>query len=228
MEETLKARTGMLRSLAFEAVGQEQHQPTEPLPFGLRAGDELVHYRLSAVPEITVLRFPQNQPVRIIEAVTVFKAQHHRFGKGAVADLNRGLLRRQVLERRVGAAILEIVQDGVALAEGAAFGILAGEAHAKAPTGQAGERQRLCRRPVQRLLSAGHSKARLQEFLDFWMRTEILWKLGLCRQPGGKLLWRNPCLNVRLGWFGSAQVLRPHPAELVGSGKVFLRFGFGQ
>src|SRR5438477_5319823 len=52
MKEAFQACAGVLGSLAFEAVRQEQDQPAEPLPFVLGAGDELVHDRLGGVPEI--------------------------------------------------------------------------------------------------------------------------------------------------------------------------------
>ncbi len=57
-QEAFQAGAGVLGSLALEAMGQEQDQPAEPLPFLLGAGNELVHDRLRHVPEIAELRLP--------------------------------------------------------------------------------------------------------------------------------------------------------------------------
>src|SRR6185436_18144748 len=96
----------------------------KPLPFVLGAGNELIDDRLGCVPEIAVLRLPQNETVGIIEAVTIFEAKHAGLGQGAIINLHRRLIGGQVLKRGIGMAILEIVQHGMTLAERAAFGVL--------------------------------------------------------------------------------------------------------
>src|SRR6266404_2414660 len=131
MKETLQSGAGVFWALAFVPVRQQENQATQPLPFLFRAGDELVHYRLGGIPEISVLRLPQNETIGIVQAVTVFETKHTRFRKGAIENLDRGLIGRQVLERRVGMAILIIVQHSMPLAEGPAFSVLTCHAHAK-------------------------------------------------------------------------------------------------
>src|SRR6266403_1318650 len=118
MKETLQARAGVLGALPFVSVREQKNQTAQPLPFGLRAGDELVHYGLSGIPEISVLSFPQNETVGIIQTIAVFKPKHTRFRKRAIENLHRRLLRRQVLQGRVSMAILIIVQHSMPLAEG--------------------------------------------------------------------------------------------------------------
>ena len=74
MQETLESSAGMFRALPFVAVRQQQDQAAEPLPLVFGAGDELIHNRLGRIPEIAVLRLPQNEPVGIIEAIAVFES----------------------------------------------------------------------------------------------------------------------------------------------------------
>src|SRR5437899_7353450 len=79
MKETLQPCAGMLWALPFVPVRQQENQTAQALPFGLRAGNELVHYRLGGIPEISVLGFPQNETIGIVQAVAVFETQHTRF-----------------------------------------------------------------------------------------------------------------------------------------------------
>src|ERR1041385_639722 len=89
MKESLQARAGMFRPLTFKTMWQQQDQAAEPLPFILRAGNELIHDWLSCVPEVTVLGLPQDEAVRIIQAVAILKPEHACFRKRSVENLNR-------------------------------------------------------------------------------------------------------------------------------------------
>src|SRR4029453_5372263 len=60
-KKTFQARAGMLGSLPFEAMGQEQPDPREPPPFVLCAHDELIDDDLRGVRKIAKLSFPQDQ-----------------------------------------------------------------------------------------------------------------------------------------------------------------------
>src|SRR5690606_35320149 len=57
LQEALKARRAVLRTLALTAVRQEQRQPGQPAPLGFAGGDELVDHHLGAVGEVAELRF---------------------------------------------------------------------------------------------------------------------------------------------------------------------------
>src|SRR5438067_9660041 len=70
-QKPLQPRTRMLRPAAFEAVRQEQDYSAQTTPFVLSAGDELIDNDLRGIPEIAELRFPRDQALRAIEAVTV-------------------------------------------------------------------------------------------------------------------------------------------------------------
>src|ERR1700737_659775 len=58
LHETLDARAGMLRSLAFVAVWKKQDQAGGKIPFVYAGADELIDDDLRAVDEIAELRFP--------------------------------------------------------------------------------------------------------------------------------------------------------------------------
>ena len=78
-QEALEPGARVLRALAFEAMGQEQHQAAQALPLVFGAGDELVDDHLGRVHEVAELGLPDHQPVRAVEAVAVLEAQHARF-----------------------------------------------------------------------------------------------------------------------------------------------------
>src|SRR5207302_4938510 len=132
MKEALEARARMFGARSLKPVRQEQPQAAETLPFVFGAGDELIDDRLRNVPKIAVLRFPEHQPVRPIQAVSVFEAEHAGFGKRAVVNLNGRLFSGEVLQWHVFVTVLIIMQHGMTLAEGASFRILSAHAHAGA------------------------------------------------------------------------------------------------
>ena len=79
--------------------------------------------------------------------------------------------------RDVGAecirAGIEIVQHGVAMAESAALGILAAEAHGMIRHRERRERERFRRRPIQRRFAFGHFAPAIEKFFDLRMRFEV-------------------------------------------------------
>src|SRR6267142_5917522 len=93
MQKSFETRAGMFGTLAFEAMRQQQNETAEAFPFVFGAGDELIDDRLGRIPEIAKLSFPENQPVRIVEAEAVFETQDSGFRKQAVEDLNRSRIR---------------------------------------------------------------------------------------------------------------------------------------
>src|SRR5258707_14241795 len=91
MEEALHSRARVLRALTLKTVWQKQNQPAQPLPLVFRARDELIHNRLRHVPKVTKLRFPQHQPVRTIQAITILESQHSHLRQRTIKDLDRSL-----------------------------------------------------------------------------------------------------------------------------------------
>ena len=128
-QEALHAGARMLRTLAFITVRQQHDQPAGLAPLLLGRGDELIDHDLRAVGEIAELRFPQRQRLRIGDAVAVLETEHAEFAERTVVDVERRLIFRHVLQRNIALAVFEIVEGEMALAEGAAAGILAAQAN---------------------------------------------------------------------------------------------------
>ncbi len=79
LQEPLEPGAGVIGPLSFQCVRKEQHQPASPLPFGLRAGDELVDDSLGVVGEITELSLPDDQRFGAHDGISVFKPQNGTF-----------------------------------------------------------------------------------------------------------------------------------------------------
>src|SRR5262245_61440706 len=115
----------MFRTLPLHAMRQKQRDAAQPSPLVFSCGNELVDNHLSSVPEIAELRLPQYKPVGRIETVSVFKTKHARFRHRSVVNVGRRLIRGEIAIREVLPAIFGIMQNGMPVAEGPAFGILA-------------------------------------------------------------------------------------------------------
>src|SRR5215510_12148343 len=196
LEKTLQARAGMLRSHSLESVGQKQNDRTQPVPFVLCAGDELINDHLSGVDKITELGLPENQAIRTIEAVTVLKTQNSYLRKRAIINLYRRLFRSHMLEGNVQMSILVVVEHGMSLAEGATGAILPGETHAVTFASKAGEGQRLGSRPVERSFGLGHFAPDPNSPHDLGMRMKIFGKSSLRVKKRRKFIPRNPGIDV--------------------------------
>ena len=129
LEIALDARAGVLRALAFVAVGQEQDDAAEQAPLVFAGGDELVDDDLRAIGEVTELRFPEDEGLGRVAAVSVLEAKHAGLGEDGVVDVEGRLLRGEIAERNPGLLVFDIDEHGVAMVEGAALAVLAAEAH---------------------------------------------------------------------------------------------------
>ena len=155
LQEALRPRAGVIRSLTFVRVRQQQHERRPLPPLAARRDEELVDDDLRAVDEVAVLRFPDHQPRRLLHVVAVLEAEDRVLGQRAVVNLEGGARLRQRLQRHVRAAGRHVVQHGVAVAERAALDVLAGQADADAVAENRRQRQLLGRRPVDRSLVDG-------------------------------------------------------------------------
>ncbi len=81
-------------------------------------------------------------------AVAELEAEHGVFAERAVEDFEAGLVGRDVLQRHVFAGGFGIVEGQVPLAESAAAGILAAEAHRRSFQHQRTEGQRFAEGPI--------------------------------------------------------------------------------
>ena len=149
LKEAFEACAGVLRALAFVAVWQEKHEVAGLHPFAFRAGDELVDNDLGTIDEVAELGFPADENVGCQERVAVIETENGGFGEEAVVNAEAALVRGEILEGDEAFASLGVVEDGVALGEGAATAILAGEPDAMAvgEEGSEGEGLGVC--PVE-------------------------------------------------------------------------------
>ena len=126
-QEALEAGRGVLGARALVAVGQQQREAGGLPPLGQARDDELVDDHLGGVDEVPELRLPQHERLGRLLAVAVLEAEAGELRERAVVQLERRERVGQVLDRADGLAGLGVVQHQVALAEGAALGVLAGE-----------------------------------------------------------------------------------------------------
>ena len=124
LEEAFEACRGVLGALAFVAVGKEHDDATEATPLRFGTGDELVDDDLRTVDEVSELGFPDAEHLREVEGVAVVETEDGGFGKQRVMHAEHGLFGCEVEKVGVAFSGLGIVDDSVAVAEGAALGVL--------------------------------------------------------------------------------------------------------
>src|SRR6266498_1415504 len=129
LQETFNAGAGVLRSLAFVAVGQQHHQAGQQIPFRFPRHNELIDDGLRTVGKVAELRLPKDQRLRKVATVAVFKAENSSLGQGRVVNPAVSLAFGNVLERYIFLLSFDVEQNGVALIEGAAAAVLATQAH---------------------------------------------------------------------------------------------------
>lgn len=129
LEVALEATGGVLGTLAVVAVGKGHDEAGALHPLDLAGGDELVDDALGVVGEVAELGLPHDEGVGGGEGVAVLEAEGAELAEGRVGDDELGLVAADVLERGVGVFVLLVVEDGVALGEGAALDVLAGNAN---------------------------------------------------------------------------------------------------
>ena len=134
------------------AVRQQQHERRPEPPLAARRDDELVDHDLRAVDEVAVLRFPDHEPRRLLDVVAVLESDDGVLGERAVVDLEGGARLRQRLQRHVDPPCDGVVEHRMAMAEGAALDVLAGQPDADAVGEDRRVGQFLGARPVDRAL----------------------------------------------------------------------------
>src|SRR5690606_4986064 len=111
-------------------------------------GGELVDDDLSTVGKISELRLPHDQNVRVEDGVAVLEADHRHLREWRVVHLEGGLRLRNrpdYIERLAGGGV---VDDEVAMAEGAALHVLPREADGDAFGNERGKGERFGVPPV--------------------------------------------------------------------------------
>jgi hypothetical protein len=81
LEEALHACGGVLSTLTFVAVGEEEDEAGLTVPLVFSGGHVVIEDDLSAVDEVTELSFPDHQLVGVLKGVTVVEAKSAIFTK---------------------------------------------------------------------------------------------------------------------------------------------------
>ncbi|MND59698.1 hypothetical protein D3C80_509010 [compost metagenome] len=164
----------MLRTLTFIAMRQkaDETRHSEPLAFTRR--DELIEHDLRTVGEIAELGFPENQCTRIGQRIAVFVAEHRFFRKHRVDGFVDRLPLLNVVQRNIAVLGFLIIENRVALREGAAFHVLTGQADRASFGNQRTECQRFSRCPIDAFAGIDHLGAVIEEALDRAMDVEVL------------------------------------------------------
>ena len=174
LQEAFQPGGGVLRALTFVAVRQQQGEAAQTPPLGFAGGHELVDHHLGAVGEVTELRFPDDQCFRGGGGVAVLEAQHRLLGEQRIVDIKARLTFLKVGQRHIVLAVLLVVQHRMAVREGTAPGILAGEPHHHALVQQAGVGEGLAVTPVDRHGAGGHFAAVLENLLHLPLQHHAL------------------------------------------------------
>ena len=95
-EEALDSARGVLGSLTFISVRQEERQARLLTPLGLAGGDELVDDDLGPVAEVTELRLPGDEGLVPFDRVSVLESDGGELGQRGVDDPDPGRRRRSV------------------------------------------------------------------------------------------------------------------------------------
>ena len=199
LEVALHAGARMLRPLPFVAVREEHHDARKEPPLVLARGDELIDDDLGAVGEVAELRLPADQGLGKVAAVAVLEAEDGGLGEHRVVDLETGLVRRHMFQRRVLGRVLDVDQHRVALVEGAAPAVLPREADGHARLHQRGEGQSLGQPKVDRPLAGPHLGALLEQGLDLLVDVEPRGRRGERTGEGRDLRRRQAGPHLVLG-----------------------------
>ena len=172
LEETFQAGRGVLGTLAFVAVRQEEHEAAGAVPLRFAGGEKLIDDNLGAVGEIPELSFPDAEHIGVIKRVAVVETEHGGFGEQRVVNAETGLLGIEVLEGRVGGVCLHVVEHSVAVAEGAAFAVLAAEPDGFVFEHEGAKGEGLTEAPVDRAAVVVRGDAGVEEAFDFGIGLE--------------------------------------------------------
>ena len=187
LEVALDAGAGVLGALAFVAVGEEHDEAGEEAPLGFAGGEELVDDDLGAVGEVAELGLPEDEGLGVVAGEAVLEAKAGGLGEKGVVDGPAGLVGAEVPERGEAGFGLDVDEDGVAMVEGAALGVLAGEANGGTGFEERGVGEELGHAVVDGLVAGAHLYALLEELGDFGMDVEAFGRGGEGGGEGGDL-----------------------------------------
>jgi len=173
LQEAFEPGAGVFRALAVVAVGKKQGDAGGDTPLRFRGGDVLVDLGLGAVGKIAELGLPEDEHFGAVERVAVVEPEDGGFGEWAVVHAKGGLVLREIFQRDVAGPGAEVVNGGVALAEGAAAAVLAGETDGMALNEEGSKREVFGPGPVESRLPLGHGPSVIEHLADLSVDLEI-------------------------------------------------------
>ena len=190
LQEAAQVAARVVRPDALVAMRQQHRQRGGVAPLLLARADVLVDEDLRAVDEVAELRFPHRQRARGADAVAVLEAQHRLLGQRRVVDVEaaagavagrhlaqRHELRGRAVARAARTASLLRGPDRLAVQEGAAAHVHAGDPHVQSAAQDGGVGQVLGEAPVgpqRRLGQAGHAPPVVDQRAHHRMRLEAV------------------------------------------------------
>ena len=173
----------MLGALAFVTVREEHDEAGEQAPLGFASGKELVDDDLGTVGEVAELCLPEDEGLGIVSGEAVLESEASRLGEKGVVDGPAALVGAHIPERGDAGFSLDVDEDGVALVEGAALGVLAAEADGGSGFEERGVGEELGHAVVEGLEAGAHLYALFEEllYLRVYMEAD-----GGCRESCGQ------------------------------------------
>mmetsp|Transcript_120545 Transcript_120545/g.312989 ORF Transcript_120545/g.312989 Transcript_120545/m.312989 type:complete len:289 (-) Transcript_120545:632-1498(-) len=201
LQEALDPAGGVLGSLAFVTVGKQHCQTRLLQPLMLARRNELVNHDLGCICEVTKLRLPDHQGMRILVSVAQLEAKDGVLSKNGIASDERLLWPQvQVVQETIGVAGLLVSNDAVPMRESPTLHILPCDAYMGALEQEGAVGQCLGGGPI-------NCGARFQVLLFLFqlsleavVQGEAIWGLA---QPEADLLEQ---VDVQAGWIGGCCV----------------------
>lgn len=178
LEVTLNTRGRVLGALAVITVGEGHNETGTLEPLLLTRGEELIDNALRVVGKVTELSLPYDESVGVNERIAELKTKDAKLGERRVADGERALLRRDVVQQGVEVLVLLVVKDGVALREGTTLDILTGHADVLALKQKRAPSQGLGGGPVNVLAGGEGLAAVLDNTVQVAVNGEVLGEGG--------------------------------------------------
>ena len=155
LQEALEPGRGVFGSLPLVSMRQQHREARLTQPLLLSRADELIDHALGGVCKVAELRFPHHERGWVLKRVAELEAEHGKLREGGVACVELGLGGVNVHQRlELVSEGLLVVHDAVAVGEGAAFDVLAGDADVIALEEKCAPSELLCKCPVDALATA--------------------------------------------------------------------------
>ena len=216
-QEPFQAGAGVFRALPFVTMRQQQNQAAESFPLLFGTDDELIDDHLRDIHEVAELGFPQDQARRVIKTIAIFVAHDPDFGERAIDDIDRRLVGRQMLQATVDVPVLNVVPDGLTMAECATTAVLATQANVCLVDGQTRIGEQFGGTPIERFLAVSHFHTRIQDHrLQPRMDMEISRDFNHLLHQRGQLRQRHSRIDIGDFLVGATAIPLPLTTQRIG------------